>query len=68
MDKVSKIGQAIHRYYEQKDLVSPDLIESILYSVDAGGKCIRPLIFLELLEGFGISLTDAHYDLSLIHI
>ena len=64
MDKVSKIGQAIHRYYEQKDLVSPDLIESILYSVDAGGKRIRPLIFLELLEGFGISLTDAHYDVA----
>ena len=42
MDKVSKIGQAIHQYYEQKDLVSPDLIESILYSVDAGGKRIRP--------------------------
>ncbi|MGT2781491.1 polyprenyl synthetase family protein [Streptococcus lutetiensis] len=64
MDKVSKIGQAIHRYYEQKDLVSPDLIESILYSVDSGGKRIRPLIFLELLEGFGISLTDAHYDVA----
>ncbi|MGJ7437722.1 polyprenyl synthetase family protein [Streptococcus equinus] len=64
MDKVKKIGQAIHRYYEQKDIVSPDLIEAILYSVDAGGKRVRPLIFLELLEGFGVALTDAHYDVA----
>ncbi|WP_033152199.1 polyprenyl synthetase family protein [Streptococcus equinus] len=64
MDKVKKIGQAIHRYYEQKDIVSPDLIEAILYSVDAGGKRVRPLIFLELLEGFGVVLTDAHYDVA----
>ena len=64
MDKVKKIGQAIHRYYEQKDIVSPDLIEAILYSVDGGGKRVRPLIFLELLEGFGVALTDAHYDVA----
>lgn len=64
MDKVKKIGQAIHRYYEQKDIVSPDLIEAILYSVDAGGKRVRPLIFLELLEGFGVALTDAHFDVA----
>lgn len=64
MDKVKKIGQAIHRYYEQKDIVSPDLIEAILYSIDAGGKRVRPLIFLELLEGFGVALTDAHYDVA----
>ncbi|MFI3835895.1 polyprenyl synthetase family protein [Streptococcus equinus] len=64
MDKVKKICQAIHRYYEQKDIVSPDLIEAILYSVDAGGKRVRPLIFLELLEGFGVALTDAHYDVA----
>lgn len=64
MDKVKKIGQAIHRYYEQKDIVSPDLIEAILYSVDAGGKRVRPLIFLELLEGFGVALTDAYYDVA----
>lgn len=64
MDKVKKIGQAIHRYYEQKDIVSPDLIEAILYAVDGGGKRVRPLIFLELLEGFGVALTDAHYDVA----
>ena len=44
--------------------MSPDLIEAILYSVDAGGKRVRPLIFLELLEGFGVALTDAHYDVA----
>ena len=64
MDKLNEINQAIRRYYAQSDVVSPDLIEAILYSVEAGGKRIRPLIFLEILEGFGIELTDGHFDVA----
>lgn len=64
MDKLTEINQAIRRYYAQSDVVSPDLIEAILYSVEAGGKRIRPLIFLEILEGFGIALTDGHFDVA----
>ncbi len=44
--------------------VSSDLITAILYSVDSGGKRIRPLIFLDLLEGFGLELTPSHFDVA----
>ncbi|MCW8486667.1 polyprenyl synthetase family protein [Streptococcus macedonicus] len=64
MDKLNEINQAIRRYYAQSDVVSPDLIEAILYSVEVGGKRIRPLIFLEILEGFGIELTEGHFDVA----
>lgn len=64
MDKLNEINQAIRRYYAQSDVVSPELIEAILYSVEAGGKRIRPLTFLEILEGFGIELTEGHFDVA----
>lgn len=65
MDKLQGIDKAIRRYYDTAPfMVSETLIEAILYSVDAGGKRIRPLLLLELLEGFGVTLTDAHYDVA----
>lgn len=64
MDKIKEINQAIYRYYSQKPQVSEDLIASILYSVESGGKCIRPLLFLEMLEGFGMDLTEGHFDVA----
>lgn len=63
MDKLQGIDAAIRRYYS-KQVVSEKLIEAILYSVDAGGKRIRPLILLEILEGFGLALTEAHFDVA----
>lgn len=65
MTKREKIDSAIRDYYQQKNLpVSNELITAILYSVDGGGKRIRPLIFLDLLEGFGLELTDSHFDVA----
>lgn len=64
MDKLGQIDKAIRRYYHSQKPVSKDLIEAILYSVDSGGKRIRPLILLELLEGFGCELTPAYYDVA----
>lgn len=64
MDKIKGINQAIYRYYSQKPQVSEDLIASILYSVESGGKRIRPLLFLEMLEGFGMDLTEGHFDVA----
>ena len=65
MTKREKIDAAIRDYYQQKNLpVSHELISAILYSVDGGGKRIRPLIFLDLLEGFGLELTDSHFDVA----
>ncbi|AXJ13591.1 polyprenyl synthetase family protein [Streptococcus pluranimalium] len=64
MDKMTRIDQAIRTYYQSQDAVSKDLIDAILYSVDSGGKRIRPMILLDLLEGFGIKLTEAHFDVA----
>ena len=64
MDKIKEINQAIYRYYSQKPQVSEDLIASILYSVESGGKRIRPLLFLEMLERFGMDLTEGHFDVA----
>ena len=62
-EKLARIGQAIETFYAQK-VVSSDLIEAILYSVNAGGKRIRPLLLLELLEGLGLELTEAHFQVA----
>ncbi len=64
MDKIREIDQAIRTYYQSQDVVSSDLIEAILYSIDSGGKRIRPRILLELLDGFGLALTTAHFDVA----
>ena len=60
---LARIGQTIEGFYAQK-VVSADLIEAILYSVNAGGKRIRPLLLLELLEGLGLELTEAHFQVA----
>ncbi|MEZ7570189.1 polyprenyl synthetase family protein [Streptococcus anginosus] len=62
-EKLARIGQTIEGFYAQK-VVSADLIEAILYSVNAGGKRIRPLLLLELLEGLGLELTEAHFQVA----
>ncbi|AIQ01698.1 TPA: polyprenyl synthetase family protein [Streptococcus pyogenes] len=65
MDKLARIDEAIRRYYKTtSNGVSEELIDAILYSVDSGGKRIRPLILLEMIEGFGVSLQNAHFDLA----
>ena len=61
--KIRQIGLTIQDFYQNKE-VSADLTETILYSVEAGGKRIRPLLLLELLEGFGLELTPAHFHVA----
>jgi geranylgeranyl diphosphate synthase type II len=47
------------RFYRDEALVAY-LTESIQYSIQAGGKRIRPLFLLETLQAFGVELTTAH--------
>lgn len=61
--KIRQIGLTIQEFYQSKE-VSADLTETILYSVEVGGKRIRPLLLLELLEGFGLELTPAHFQVA----
>lgn len=62
-EKLEKIGLTIEDFYKSQQ-VSPDLTEVILYSVQAGGKRIRPLLLLELIQAFGLELTEAHYQVA----
>ena len=62
-EKIRQIDQTIIDYYSKK-AVSDSLVESILYSVQAGGKRIRPLLLLELVEAFGLSLQPAHFQVA----
>ena len=69
-EKLEKIGLTIEDFYKSQQ-VSSDLAEVILYSVQAGGKRIRPLLLLELIQAFGLELAEAHYQfaaaLEMIH-
>lgn len=56
-------NEGIRTYYKEL-IVSSDLTKAILYSIDAGGKRLRPLLFLMLLEGFGITLKNDHYRIA----
>jgi Geranylgeranyl pyrophosphate synthase len=62
-DILKKIDQTIENYYSDQDLIE-HLNESILYSVHAGGKRIRPLMLLECLQAFGLDLNDEHFKVA----
>mgnify|MGYP000981975911 FL=1 len=62
-EKLGKIGLTIEDFYKSQQ-VSSDLSEVILYSVQAGGKRIRPLLLLELIQAFGLELVEAHYQVA----
>lgn len=46
-------------FYAADDLVD-HLTQSIEYSIQAGGKRIRPLFLLETLQAFGVTITTEH--------
>lgn len=62
-EKLQGVEKAIEGFYEAKH-IAPRLVESILYSVHAGGKRIRPLLLLELLEAFHAPILEAHFQVA----
>lgn len=62
-EKLQGVEKAIESFYEAKQ-IAPRLVESILYSVHAGGKRIRPLLLLELLEAFHAPILEAHFQVA----
>ena len=62
-EKLQGVEKAIEGFYEAKQ-IAPRLVESILYSVRAGGKRIRPLLLLELLEAFHAPILEAHFQIA----
>lgn len=57
MDKLAGIDDAVHRYYSQK-AVSEDLIEAILYSVNAGGKTASSAGTFGLIGRYGFGVDS----------
>lgn len=51
------------RFY-QSEKIPVHLTESIVYSLMAGGKRIRPILFLEILRSFGVELTLPHFQVA----
>ena len=62
-EKRNRVEQAVRSFYEEKS-IAPHLVDSVLYSIQAGGKRLRPLLLLELLEAFGQELTEAHFQVA----
>lgn len=60
MNKHLQVLEEVLQDFYQPTCPDPQLVEGILYSVQAGGKRIRPLLLLDLLEGFGLELTLEH--------
>lgn len=66
MDKtmyLAKIETAMAQYYLEAG-ISKRLEEAITYSFQAGGKRIRPRLFLETVQAFGVALRDSHYQVA----
>ncbi|MCL2676377.1 MAG: polyprenyl synthetase family protein [Streptococcaceae bacterium] len=59
----SKFEKTLVEFY-QKNQIPQNLSESIIYSLQAGGKRIRPMLFLEMLSAFGVALDEAHYQVA----
>ena len=56
---LTRLTSIFDDFYDADDLVS-HLTQSIQYSIQAGGKRIRPLFLLETLQAFGVTITTEH--------
>ncbi|HEM5030072.1 TPA: polyprenyl synthetase family protein [Streptococcus suis] len=60
--KLQRLEEAMADFYQSQ--VAERLNQSVLYSLQAGGKRIRPLLLLTILESFGMELKQAHYQVA----
>ncbi|NQO39453.1 polyprenyl synthetase family protein [Streptococcus suis] len=60
--KLQLLEETMAGFYEPQ--VAERLNQSVLYSLQAGGKRIRPLLLLTILESFGMELKRAHYQVA----
>ncbi|HEL1648722.1 TPA: polyprenyl synthetase family protein [Streptococcus suis] len=60
--KLQRLEEAMADFYQPR--VAERLNQSVLYSLQAGGKRIRPLLLLTILESFGMELKQSHYQVA----
>ena len=61
-NKLHILEETMADFYQPQ--VAERLNQSVRYSLQAGGKRIRPLLLLTVLESFGIELQPAHYQVA----
>ncbi|MBR4966438.1 MAG: polyprenyl synthetase family protein, partial [Lachnospiraceae bacterium] len=54
-----KVNEAINGAVNQKNCLYGKIFDAMKYSLDAGGKRIRPVLLLEFARIFGVSESDA---------
>ncbi|HFI0562807.1 TPA: polyprenyl synthetase family protein [Streptococcus suis] len=60
--KLQLLEETIADFYRPQ--IAERLNQAVLYSLQAGGKRIRPMLLLTLLESFGVELKQAHYQVA----
>ncbi|HEL9645579.1 polyprenyl synthetase family protein [Streptococcus suis] len=60
--KLQRLEETMAYFYQPQ--VAERLNQSVLYSLQAGGKRIRPLLLLTILESFGMELKQAHFQVA----
>ena len=58
-EKLALVESALEDFYGDQQFAS-SLRESVLYSIHAGGKRIRPFLLLEVLEALQVAIKPAH--------
>ena len=62
-EKLALVESALEEFYGDQQLAA-NLREAVLYSIDAGGKRIRPYLLLEVLESLQVPITLAHAQIA----
>lgn len=61
--KIKEIEAVLQKFYQLNQIPS-HLADATTYSLMAGGKRIRPILFLNMLEAFGLQLSEAHFEVA----
>ncbi|MCQ8260159.1 polyprenyl synthetase family protein [Streptococcus suis] len=60
--KLQLLEETIADFYRPQ--IAERLNQAVLYSLQEGGKRIRPMLLLTLLDAFGVTLQTAHYQVA----
>ncbi|WP_374286202.1 polyprenyl synthetase family protein [Lactococcus sp.] len=60
---IKKIEEVLENFYKNPQFPS-HLADSATYSLLAGGKRIRPVLLLAMLEAYGITLKPSHFEVA----
>ncbi len=59
-EKVSQIEEIIYKYLPKEEGKQKDIIEAMNYSIEAGGKRLRPMLIMETAKLFSDDVTESY--------